>query len=146
MQVKTEVSSKNKVMMTAITLGILILMIGVTSISAQKQNITTVMGLNAQNINNTLDSQRLLLDRAMLHKANNTDILMNENHLLGCVQTYLLHGADKSYKIYLGNCDGNIINHLTLVNATPYSTEHGYGNNQTMIKLAYAYLKARGIQ
>lgn len=121
----------------------LLLIIGVIRANAQQTNVTNIMGLNAQNINNTLDIQRLLVDRAMLHKANNTDILMNGNDLLHCIQSLLLHGAEKSYKIELGNCDGEIINHLTIKNDP---TEHGYGNNQTMIKLAYAYLKARGIQ
>ena len=46
-------------------------------------------------------------------------------------------------KIELGNCDGIIINHLQ---PGTDKFDHGYGNNQTMIKLAYAYLKATGIQ
>ena len=58
--------------------------------NAQK-NITNIMELNAQNINNTLDSQRLLVDRAMLHKANNTDTLMNGNDLLHCIQSLLVN-------------------------------------------------------
>lgn len=124
-----------------------ILIIGTVNIKAQfhnhQQNVTNVMGLNAQNINNTLDSQRLILDRAELHTANNTNSIMNGNDLLGCIQTLLLHGTDKSYRIELGNCDGEIINHLTSKN-NPF--DQGYGNNQTMIKLAYAFLKARGIQ
>jgi hypothetical protein len=112
-------------------------------LAQQAQRTNNIMGLNTQNINNTLDSQRLLVDRAMLHNVNNTSALMNGNDLLGCVQTLLLHGSDKSYKVELGNCDGKIINHMTIKN-DPF--EHGYGNNQTMIKLAYAFLKARGIE
>ena len=47
------------------------------------------MGLNAQNINNTLDSQHLLADRA--RKANNTDTLMNGNDLLHYIQSLLVN-------------------------------------------------------
>ena len=65
---------------------------------------------------------------------------MNENDLLGCIQSLL---SGHPYKVELENCDGEIINHLTIKNDP---NEHGYDNNQTMIKLAYAYLKARGIQ
>jgi len=56
--------------------------------NAQK-NITNIMELNAQNINNTLDSQRLLADRA--RKANNTDTLMNGNDLLHYIQSLLVN-------------------------------------------------------
>lgn len=124
----------------SVIVGIVIILMGVAH-AQTAANTTNVLGLNAQNINHTLDAQRLLVDRAMLHKANNTDILMNGNDLLHCVQSLLYHED----KITLGNCDGFIINHLTLVNGTD-TTEKGYGNNQTMIKVAYAYLKARGIQ
>jgi hypothetical protein len=132
-----------KIILSLAILGVTILMIGAISMKAQTStsNVTSIMGLNAHNINHTIDTQRLLLDRAMLHKANNTDILMNTDDLLHCIQSLLYHED----KITLGNCDGLIINHITLVNGTDI-TEKGYGNNQTMIKLAHEYLKARGIQ
>jgi hypothetical protein len=122
--------------MTGLVL-VTLLLIGATSISAQIQtkNVTNVMGFTTQNINGTLDHQRLLIDRAELHQANNTG-----NDLLQCIQTLLLHGTDKSYKIDFGNCDGLIINHLTIKNDPNFPD---YGDNKTMINLAHAYLKAR---
>jgi hypothetical protein len=70
------------------------LLLVIVTTAANAQTTTSIMGLNVQNINNKLDSQRLLLDRAELHQANNTGTLMTGNDLLQCIQTLLLHGTD----------------------------------------------------
>ena len=61
--------------------------------------------------------------------------------IAGDINTQIL--GQWSYDVELGNCNDFIINHLTIKN---YPDEHGYGDNQTMIKLAYAFLAARGIK
>jgi hypothetical protein len=109
---------------------------------------TSIGGLNTQNIRNVIDNQVKLMDEATLHNqsdlANNLD---NGLELLNCIRDLLNLNANPYGFNTTSTCDVIIKDQLTtplLYRGVP--TDSHYGNNQTMINLAHAYLKARGIQ
>jgi hypothetical protein len=90
------------------------------------------MGLNTQNIQNYELNLERIADIAKLHNATNAtlDTFANERQVLTCVELYFSHNA-------IAPCNDLL---------TGYLINNELGNNQTMIKIAKAYLKLNGIQ
>jgi hypothetical protein len=111
-----------------------------TAYAEQGSGTQSILGLNSSNISNAIDSLDRLTNIAKLHNATVTQlsILTSQHNLLVCVQDLV----DPTVYVYA-------VNTLSFVCDSPVTdmvVNHELGNNQTMIKIAHAYLKARGIQ
>jgi hypothetical protein len=122
-----------------------IVMILVTAASgiaafAQQTNVTSMMGLNASNINTAMDNEGRAEDIAILHNVTKPEphALNPKWFTLDCIYNLFqfskrVPGTAEALSVCDDIITGNIVN-------------HDFGNNQIMINLAHAYLKARGIQ
>jgi hypothetical protein len=97
---------------------------------------TSIMGLNAQNIQNYEFNLGRNADIAKLHNATNAtlDTFANQRQVLDCVKLYISHNAPT---FVIVDCNDLL---------TGYLTNNELVNNQTMIGIAKAYLKLNGIQ
>jgi hypothetical protein len=82
-----------------------------------------------------IESAKLHNDNVTLHK------LVEQEGLLVCINTIFLQRTD-TYdtifpQIYLMNCDDSAIQDIK---------DGTFASNQTLVKLAHAYLQARGIK
>jgi hypothetical protein len=136
-------STEVNLIMTATILLVTVatLVMGTIEANAQK-NITSIMGLNAQNINNAVDNQHRAFLSAMLHNKNGNEslgspvsIASSREDVLICIQVLLTKRV--VIGLSLPECDGIMVNQLS---------DNATGDNKTMTDLQYAYLKARGIQ
>jgi hypothetical protein len=115
-----------------------ILLIGVASAKAQQEDNRTIIGgvevpsLDAAQ--NGLDYYHKAMDIASLHNASNYNILNAQAGVYSCLGSLLSQPQDE---LGVSMCDDSMTH--AIVN-------HELGNNQTIIKLAHGYLKARGIQ
>jgi hypothetical protein len=116
-----------------------ILLIGVASAKAQQEDNRTIIGgveVPSDNVDqNAIDYYHKAIDVATLHNASSDtiNILNAQNHVYSCLDN-LVSQQDESTA---SECDDSMTH--AIVN-------HELGNNQTIIKLAHVYLKARGIQ
>jgi hypothetical protein len=96
-----------------------------------------VVGLNASNIQQALDTQSKLINIAKLHNAPNEkqSELINIHNMMVCVAPELDPGRYRNMGII--SCADQV---------TDLVANHQLGNNQTMIHLAKEYLKTQGIQ
>lgn len=134
---------------TLIIFGVLIIMLLSTTIAtitiprtayAQTINATSsILTLNAQNIDDAINNQDRLTNIAKLHNATvpELNIMTSGHNLLVCVNNLLAPNIAITNSYLNLVCDGPI---------TDMVIHHELGDNQTMINIAHAYLKARGIQ
>jgi hypothetical protein len=119
----------------------------------QCTNITNMLGLNAQNINNTLLIQQKLIDKLRDNNSSDPKFGYSTNgvDLLRCIQSMLYKDdSDINYctpkitaDVIGENDNGNAC--VVLYPSAPYcGPGFGYGGNQTMLNLAKAYLTAEG--
>jgi len=121
-----------------LVIGIIVMLTKTTY--AQEINATSsILTLNAQNIDNALNNQDRLQNIAKLHNATDSELnnLTLGHNLLVCVDNILVPNFSITNSYLNLVCDGPV---------TDIIVHHQLGNNQTMIKIAHAYLKARGIQ
>ena len=122
----------NKVRQQVLGLVVSFLMIGVVGVNAQTANVTSIMGLNAQNIQNYEFNLGRITAIAKLHNATSAilDTFAAQRQVLTCVHLYFSQNE-------IADCNDLL---------TGYLTQNELGNNQTMINIAKAYLKLSGIQ
>jgi hypothetical protein len=128
----------NKAIATSAILGVAVLMIGAIKANAQTANVTTISGLNAQNIDNAHASVDRILNIAKLHNATSTELDVLNNHLtiMNCVSIFFFNEAHGIPTADTG-CNDLL---------TGFLIHKELGSNQTMINIAKAYLKINGIQ
>jgi plastocyanin len=105
-----------------------------TQTGAITTNVSSILGLNSSNIDKAMEAQSRLINIAKLHNASTSE-LYSEYSLLSCVSNVVNPGS--AHFNSPASCDDDV---------TDMIVKHELGNNQTMIKVAYAYLKNRGIQ
>jgi hypothetical protein len=117
-----------------------------TNQMSQNQNQTRIiLGLlKATNVTGVEDAMDIIdrqVNSAKLHNATSQQIdkLNTKSHLLSCIADLVRppNPYDAFHGFNLKQCEDNV---------TDMIVKHELGNNQTMIKVAYAFLKSRGIQ
>ncbi len=101
---------------------------------------TSILALNINNIDRAIQNHDRLSNIAKLHNilsAEEQNILTAQHNVLVCVEELIVPYSMATNGTLSFTWDGPI---------TDMIVKHELGNNQTMINIAHAYLKARGIQ